>query len=123
LATRSAQKAHRQSLKRRLRNRAVKSSTKTAVKRAVESIASGDMEAAREVVRTALTQLDRAAQKGIIHPNNAARRKSRLYLRYNAAVAALQAPPEERPARKAPAKGSARSAKSARASGKKTSKK
>jgi small subunit ribosomal protein S20 len=98
LATRSAEKAHRQSLKRRLRNRAIKSSAKTAVKKANESIASGDPEAARAAVRQALTVLDKAAQKGVIHPNNAARRKSRLVLKYNAAVAAMQAPPEEKPA-------------------------
>ena len=90
MATRSAAKAHRQSLKKRLRNRIVKSATKTAVKRAVESIASGDMAVARDVVRTALQTLDRAAQKGVVHANNAGRRKSRLLLRYNAAVAAMQ---------------------------------
>jgi small subunit ribosomal protein S20 len=107
LATRSAQKAHRQSLKRRLRNRAVKSSTKTAIKNAGTVIASGDMEAARTAVRTAISELDRAATKGVIHPNNAARRKSRLLLRYNAAVAAIQTPAEEKPARKAASKTSA----------------
>ena len=95
MATRSAAKAHRQSLKRRLHNRVVKNSTKTAVKRAVESIAGGDMEAARDVVRNAMRRLDRAAQKGVIHPNNAGRRKSRLLLRYNAAVAAIQVTAEK----------------------------
>jgi len=78
------------------------------VKRATESIAAGDFEAARLVVRDALSTLDRAARKGVIHPNNAARRKSRLLLKYNAAVAAVQAPVEEkRPARKAAAKSKA----------------
>jgi small subunit ribosomal protein S20 len=100
LGTGSAAKAHRQSIKRRLRNRAVKSSTKTAVKRANEAIAGGDVEVARDAVRAALSSLDRAAQKGVVHPNNAGRRKSRLLLRYNASVAALQVPPEERPAQK-----------------------
>ncbi len=99
MATRSAAKAHRQSLKKRIRNRAVRSSTKTAIKRATESIASGGPEAARTVVRDALSALDRAASKGIIHPNNAARRKSRLLLKYNAAVAAMQTP-VEKPARR-----------------------
>ncbi len=98
LGTRSAIKAHRQSIKRRLRNRAVKSATKTAIKRATDSIAGGDIDAAREAVRAAISTLDRAAQKGVLHPNNAARRKSRLLLRYNASVAALQTPTEERPA-------------------------
>ena len=100
MATRSAAKAHRQSIKRRLRNRAVKSATKTAIKRANESIAGGDFDAAREAVRAAISTLDRAARKGVLHPNNAGRHKSRLLLRYNASVAALQTPVAERPARK-----------------------
>jgi small subunit ribosomal protein S20 len=92
LATRSAAKAHRQSLKRRLRNRIVRSATKTIVKNAEATIAAGDPEAARLAVRAALSKLDRAAKKGVVHANAAARRKSRLVLKYNAAVAALQAP-------------------------------
>lgn len=95
MATRSAAKAHRQSIKRRLRNRAVKSATKTALKRASDAIVGGDMDAARGVVRSALQTLDRAAQKGVLHPNNAGRHKSRLLLKYNAAVAALQVPGDE----------------------------
>jgi small subunit ribosomal protein S20 len=102
LGTRSAIKAHRQSIKRRLRNRAVKSATKTAIKHANEAIVGGDVDAAREAVRNALSTLDRAAQKGVLHPNNAGRRKSRLLLKYNASVAALQpgGADEERPAKK-----------------------
>lgn len=106
MATRSAAKAHRQSIRRRLRNRAVKSETKTAVKRAVQSIAAGHLEAAREEVRRAISALDRAVRKGVLHPNNAGRRKSRLLLRYNAAVAALQvaasAPDKPKTGRKSP---------------------
>ena len=95
MATRSAAKAHRQSLKHRLRNRMVRSATKTIVKNAETVIAAGDPEAARLAVRAALSKLDRAAKKGVVHANAAARRKSRLVLRYNAAVAALQAPAPE----------------------------
>jgi hypothetical protein len=51
-------------------------------------------------VRTAISTLDRAARKGVLHPNNAGRHKSRLLLRYNASVAALQTPVAEGPARK-----------------------
>ena len=103
MATRSAAKAHRQSLKRRLRNRAVKSATKTAVGSAVARIASGDLDAARDEVRAAISALDRAARKGVLHANKAARGKSRLLLKYNAAVAALQTPTEEpRPRRSKP---------------------
>jgi small subunit ribosomal protein S20 len=115
LATRSAAKAHRQSVKRRIRNRAIKSATKTAVKNAGAAIAGGDVESARLAVRGAITALDRAAAKGVIHPNNAARRKSRLLLKYNAAIAALQVPGEEKPA--------PRRAASSKATGKTTAKK
>jgi hypothetical protein len=69
--------------------------------------------------------LDRAAQKGVLHPNNAGRRKSRLLLRYNASVAALQTPTEERPTSKekpARAKGSAAKKTTKRAPAKRTKK-
>ena len=60
MATRSAAKAHRQSLKRRLRNRAVKSYTKTILKKAEAAIASGDPQAAREAVRAAIDRMHQA---------------------------------------------------------------
>jgi len=74
-------------------------------------------------VRTAISTLDRAARKGVLHPNNAGRHKSRLLLRYNASVAALQTPVAERPARKekqGTAKGAA--SKEAKSSAKKSAK-
>ena len=105
MATRSAAKAHRQSLKRRLRSRAARSATQTIIRRAIATIASGDLDAARQDVRAAISTLDRASGKGILHPNNAARRKSRLLLKYNAAVAALQAPvAEPQPGKSKPAR-------------------
>ncbi len=113
MATRSAAKAHRQSLKRRLRNRMVRSATRTIVKKAEAAIAAGDPEAARQAVRAALSHLDRAAKKGVIHANAAARRKSRLVLKYNAVVAALQAQPAEA---EAPKRGRTKSTKSAKTS-------
>ncbi len=73
----------------------VRSATKTVTKKAEAAIATGDVEAAREPVLTALSNLDRAAKKGVIHANAAARRKSRLALKYNAAVAAPDAQPDE----------------------------
>jgi small subunit ribosomal protein S20 len=73
----------------------VRSETKTLTKKAEAAIAAGDTEAAPEAVRTALSNLDQAAQKGVIHANAAARRKSRLALKYNAALAAPEAPPSE----------------------------
>jgi len=90
LGTRSAVKAHRQSLERRLRNRAAKSATKTAIKKANDAILSGDLDAARDAVHDAVVALDKAAQKGVIHNNNSARHKSRLLIKYNAAVAVRQ---------------------------------
>jgi small subunit ribosomal protein S20 len=88
LAVDSAAKAHRQSLKRRQRNRAVKSFTKTMLKKAEEALASGDAQAAQEAVRAAISALDRAAKKGVLHPNNVARHKSRLASRLNALTGA-----------------------------------
>lgn len=120
MATRSADKAHRQSLKRRLANRAVKSATKTAVKKANEAILAGDITLAREAVRTAVITLDKAAQKGVLHPNNAGRHKSRLLIKYNAAIAVLQTPDSEGKATTAK-KPSAKKASAKKAPAKKTS--
>ena len=132
MATRSAEKAHRQSLQRHLRNRAVKSATKTAVKKANAAILSHDINAARTAVREAIVALDKAAQKGVLHANNTARHKSRLLIKYNAAIAVLQTPggeveaPKKRTARKAPAaeaKAPKRAAAAKKPAAKKTSKK
>jgi len=90
LGTRSAAKAHRQSLERRLRNRSIKSATKTAIKKANDAILSGDLDAARDAVQDAVVALDKAAQSGVLHDNNSARHKSRLQIKYNAAVAVQQ---------------------------------
>ena len=64
------------------RNKAVKSELRTRVKTATSS--AGTAENAEDV-RMAMKRLDKAATKGIIHPNNAARRKSRLMKKINAA--------------------------------------
>jgi small subunit ribosomal protein S20 len=78
----SAEKRMRQEQKRRLHNRMVKSVVKTNVTKARQAIFSGvDAETA---VRDAVSELDRAAKKGVIHRNNAARRKSRLMKQLNA---------------------------------------
>ena len=75
--------------KRRIRNRAVRSTVKTYVSRARDTIAGGGQEEPMlESVKRAIQALDRAAKKGILHRNNAARRKSRLMKRLNAAGAA-----------------------------------
>ncbi len=69
--------------KRAERNKAVKSELKTRVKNAVK--ASTDPEQGEEALRLAVKRLDMAAAKGVIHPNQAARRKSRLMKKVNAA--------------------------------------
>ena len=86
--TKSALKQIRVSERKRLRNRPVKTRVKNAIGKAVTSIASrADADEALAAVTEAISQLDRAASKGVIHPNNAARRKSRLMKRLNAAKA------------------------------------
>jgi small subunit ribosomal protein S20 len=74
----SAKKRMRQNVKRRARNRMVRSKTRTFVKKANELIEAGDQSTAVAAVQAAMSQLDRAAQKGVVHHNNADRRKSRL---------------------------------------------
>lgn len=97
MGTRSAAKAWRQSERRRLRNTTHRSAAKTYVRTAVGTITSGDPEASAEAVRQAISALDRAAQKGAIHRNSAARRKARLMRRYNLALGAAAAAKEEAP--------------------------
>lgn len=82
--SKSAEKRIRVSERRRLRNRPFRSAARTYVKKAELAIATGDKEAAQAAVLVATSQLDRVASKGVIHPNNAARRKSRLMKKYNA---------------------------------------
>ena len=64
--------------KARLRNKSVKSSLKTAVRKFREASASGDATAATAALKTASRQLDKAASKGVIHANQAANRKSAM---------------------------------------------
>jgi small subunit ribosomal protein S20 len=80
----AAAKRMRQEQKRRLHNRSIKSLVRTQITKARNAIAVGD-ENSEEAVRRAISELDRAAKKGVIHRNNAARRKSRLMKRLNAA--------------------------------------
>lgn len=74
----SAIKRIRQTLKRQLHNRVYRSRVRTFVKNARASLSKGSADAAKEAVRLAVQDLDRAASRGVIHKNNAARRKSRL---------------------------------------------
>jgi small subunit ribosomal protein S20 len=76
--TKSGKKRHRQSLERRAKNRAVKSAVKTQVRKVRAAVAAGDIAKAETELRLAATKLDRAGAKRVIHPNAAARTKSRL---------------------------------------------
>ncbi|GAA1922164.1 30S ribosomal protein S20 [Streptomyces durmitorensis] len=64
--------------KARQRNKAVKSSLKTAIRKAREAVAAGDSQKAIEATREASRQLDKAVSKGVIHKNQAANKKSAL---------------------------------------------
>ena len=71
-------KRHRQSLKRRRRNLYFLSTMRTAIKRVRKAADHGNASDAKKEMKTALNVLDRAAQKGVVHKNNASRTKSRL---------------------------------------------
>ncbi len=81
----SAQKQMRVNERKRLRNKSIRSLTKTNITRAERLIFSGELELAQKAVVAAISSLDKAAEKGVIHPNNAARRKSRLMKKLNEA--------------------------------------
>ena len=71
-------KRNKQNEKARLRNKAVKSSLKTAVRKFREAAEQGDVQQAAELQRAAARQLDKAVSKGVIHKNQAANRKSAI---------------------------------------------
>ena len=76
--TKSAQKQVRASERKRLRNQPIRSRCKTSITKAEKLIFSGKLDEATAAVIEAVSMLDKAAEKGVIHANNAARRKSRL---------------------------------------------
>ncbi|MFV0317322.1 MAG: 30S ribosomal protein S20 [Microthrixaceae bacterium] len=75
-------KRNRQNEKARARNRAIRSEVRTSVKHAEEALGSDN---AAEAVAVAVQRIDKATQKGVLHANAAARQKSRLMRRLNAA--------------------------------------
>lgn len=76
--TRSQLKRMRQNERRRLRNKAIRSRTRTFIRRFREALASGDRAAAEQAYRIAARELDKAVSKGVLHKNNAAHRKSKM---------------------------------------------
>ena len=88
----SALKAVRRDARKTVYRGAVRTSTRTYVKKARTLVVSPKMEGADAAILDAIRALDKAAQKGVIHKNAAARRKSRLMLALNKAKAAKAAP-------------------------------
>ena len=76
--TKSAEKRNRQNEQNRQRNRAHRSRLRTAIKKLRTAVASGDADAAQQLLPETLSVIDKTAQKGVIHDNAAARYKSRL---------------------------------------------
>ena len=81
--TKSAEREMHASERKRARNKSLHTLCKSNITKAEKIIFSGEMEAAQKAVTLAISTLDRAAERGIIHPNNAARRKSRLLKKFN----------------------------------------
>ncbi len=94
MGTKSAEKATRVASRRQQRNKSARSEVKTNITKAEKLIFSGDLEAAKTAVDEAVSSLDKAAEKMIIHGNNAARRKSRLLKKLNQATRQSEAEPE-----------------------------
>jgi small subunit ribosomal protein S20 len=79
--TASARKRIRQTEKRNIRNRARKSRVRTFLRKVEQAIAGGDASVAKEALRAAQPELQRAATKGVMHRNTVARKISRLSAR------------------------------------------
>lgn len=100
----SALKRWRQNERRKARNKPVRSSARTAVRKARETITGGSQDEAQAAIREAMSVLDRAAKRRVIHPNAAARKKSRLMLQLNKVASGTAAAPAKKAARKTAAK-------------------
>lgn len=86
--SKSALKRVRVAERNRLHNRPYRSAARTLVKKAELVIQNGERAEATDAVQRAIAMLDRVAGKGIIHKNNAARRKSRLMAKFNGSTSA-----------------------------------
>jgi len=89
--TKSAKKALLKSQKRRLRNRATKSAIKTYSRRVLELAERGDTDASISTLRRAISLIDKAVKRGILHKNTGNRKKSRLMIALNKKLAQQQA--------------------------------
>ena len=84
----------RSSARKAIRNKSDRSMCKSSITKAERLIFSGDLEAAEKAVVTAISTLDKAAEKGVIHANNAARRKQRLMKKLNQLKPPAEAEPQ-----------------------------
>lgn len=84
----SAVKRHKQSLKANLRNRSIKTRVKNVVKNVRQAVDKGDAESAAQALKTAMSVIDKAGRKKVIHKKTAARKISRLQKKLNALAAA-----------------------------------
>jgi small subunit ribosomal protein S20 len=84
----SAAKRHRQSERRRIGNKVIKSKVRNEIRRFLEAVDEKDAAKAENNLKTVSSLIDSAARKGIYHKNTAARTKSRLHKKYNALTAA-----------------------------------
>jgi small subunit ribosomal protein S20 len=100
----SAKKRVRQALKHRARNRARKEGIKIQIKSFIASLGGGDMKKAETELSKTVSRLGKVAAKGTIHKNTAARKRSRLARKLNAARVAAAAPAVETKPKKSKAK-------------------
>ncbi len=80
----SAEKRDRQNKKHKIRNTAVKSKTKTEIKKVLAAVEELDRESSEKALKNAITVIKKAASKGVYHKNNASRKVSRLTKKVNA---------------------------------------
>jgi small subunit ribosomal protein S20 len=97
LTSKSAQKQVRVATRRQQRNKSVRREIKTGITKAEKLIFTGSLEEAQKAVVAAVSSLDKAADKHVIHGNNAARRKSRLLKKLNQALSSAPLEPEPEP--------------------------
>jgi small subunit ribosomal protein S20 len=80
----SAEKRNRQAEKRRIKNASVKSHVKTQIKKILTAVEEKNLEKSKDELYTTIKVIDKAAAKGVLHKNNAARKVSRLTRKVNA---------------------------------------
>ncbi len=80
----SAEKRDRQNKKHKIRNAAVKSKTKTEIKKVLAAVEELDRDSSEKALKSAITVIKKAASKGVYHRNNASRKVSRLTKKVNA---------------------------------------